>query len=149
MSFAMTVQGPNSVMPSLEIVHNGQATISLADQAFTTTKANGSVQSLAYAINRMRVIVYLKTLVVGANTGAVAGPIFYVEGADNVGMSTNLTIVSQMEQAVNVASATEPQCIVLNVMTPVAAKQFFRVVADPTLMGVGSSGTYDAVFFPL
>jgi hypothetical protein len=145
MAFAMTVQGLGSVLnPALFRSSAVIPPIQLADQAFTTAKASTAVQNLGFGNTRFRIVLYIKTLVLGANTNANQGPIFFLEAADNSGMSTNLTLLDYT-QAYNIASATEVQCLELVGLVPIAAKQFCRITVDPTLMGAGSSGTYDAL----
>jgi hypothetical protein len=143
----MTLQGPASVIPSVEVIHNQVATISLPDQSFTTTIASSSAQDLGVSCNRFRVIIYVKTLVVGANTGGQSGPVFYIRAADNSGMSTNLTIVSMPVAGVNIASSTSPSCLEIAGQVPVAGKRYITITVDPSAMGSGSSGTYDAMIF--
>jgi len=144
-AFAMTTQGLGSVLnPALFRSSAVIPPIQLPDNAFTTTKASTAAQNLGFGSTRFRVVLYIKTLVLGGNAGANQGPIFFLEAADNSGMSTNLTLLDYT-QAYNIASATEVQCLELVGLVPVAAKQYCRLTVDPTLMGAGSSGTYAAL----
>jgi hypothetical protein len=123
----------------------GPSPVQLADQTFTTTKTTTAVQTLPQPATRIRAVVYIKTQVLGATTTAGSGPIFYLEAADVSAMTTGLT-AGAIQQAANVASATEVQCLTLDLVVPTTtSKGFARVVVDPTLMGAGSSGTYDVV----
>lgn len=147
MAFAMTTQGNASVFNRGVMNVSGVIPpVQIADKTFTTAKTSTAAQNLTFGVTRIRVTVYLKTLVLGANTNAQQGPIFYVEAADNSGMTTNLTVLGGIIQGVNIASATEVQVLMWDLMpVPVASKQFVQVTVDPTLMGAGSSGTFDAL----
>lgn len=151
MAFAITTQGAASAY-----VDDDQTTgclpfstttpgIQITDQSFTTTRNVGATKTLAAPCSTYRLIISLKTLVLGANTGANSGPLFYLEVADDSGMSTNLVALNPPIQAVNIASATEPGFYVQKYRLCSVAKGFVRIICDPTLMGAGSSGTYDAV----
>lgn len=146
MAFSMTTQGPASVLNPAQFRTSGLVPpLQLADQTFTTLKVSSAVQNLGFGCSKFRVVIYLKTLVLGATGGANAGPLFFVEVADNAAMTTNLTIIQEYYQAANIPSTTEVQCFEMVGMVPVASKQYLRVTCDPTLMGGGSSGTYDAL----
>jgi len=146
LAFAMTTQGQSSVLNyPIPQVNGLVPPIQIADKTFTTAKTSTAVQNLGFGCTKFQVVIYLKTLVLGANTSANQGPLFYLEAADVVGMNTNLTVIGEMTQAVNVASATEVQCMRIWGQTPVAAKQFLQITVDPTLMGAGSSGTFDVL----
>src|SRR5438094_99065 len=113
MAFAMTVQGLGSVLnPALFRSSAVIPPIQLADQAFTTAKVSTAVQNITFGVTRFRIVLYIKTLVLGGNTNANQGPIFFLEAADNSGMTTNLTLLDYT-QAYNIASATEVQCLEL------------------------------------
>ena len=99
---------------------------------------------MGFGCSRFRVVIYLKTLVQGANLGANQGPVFFLEVADNAAMTTNLTLLDFCP-AYNIGSGVEVQCFELTGCVPVAQKQYCRITTDPTAMGVGSSGVYDAV----
>jgi len=90
-------------------------------------------------------VLSIKSYVVGSNTGAGSGAFFYLEVADNSGMSTNLTALTPFIQAVNIASATEPQFLVQQYKIASTPKGFVRLIIDPTLMGTTPSGTVDVV----
>ena len=151
MTFAITVQGAASAYADVDMNVGGlpfsvaAPGIQLADQTWTTIRVAGATQTLPAPCTNFRLIVSVKTLVTGANGGAGSGPIFYLEVADNSGMSTNLTALQPYIQAINIASATEPQFHVQQYRVSSTPKGFVRVICDPTLMGAGSSGTYDAV----
>lgn len=146
MAFAMTTQGASSVFkPTTPQVAGPVPPIQLADVAFTTTKVNGAVQNLGYVATTFRVVIYLKTYVVGTGVGPATGPLFWLEGADVVGMTTNLTTLGDQLQFPNIASATQVACGIIDAITPVAGKQFIRIVVDPTLQTGAVAGTYDAV----
>ena len=145
MAFAMTVQGPASVLnPSLFRSSGVVPPIQLADQAFGAAKVSGAVQNLGFGCSRFRVVIYIKTLVQGANLGANQGPVFFLEVADNAAMTLNLTLLDEF-QAYNVGSAVEVQCYELTGLVPVASKQYARITIDPTAMGANASGVYDAL----
>src|SRR3972149_2261330 len=115
MAFAMTTQGPSTVFkPQPPQVSGVIPPVQIADTAFTTTRASGTTaaQNLSFGCTTFQVIVYIKTLVLGANTGVAQGPVISVEVAD---------------------------------VTGAPAKKFARVVVDPSGMGAGSSGTFDAL----
>lgn len=146
MSFAMTTQGPSSILARAEMIAQFPGnSLQSADNAFTTATVNTGTLTSLVGGNTYRVKVYLKTLVLGANTNAQQGPLFYLECADNSGFSTNLTVMGGLQQAVNIASSTEVQTMEWEVRVPVASKLYARVTCDPTLMGAGSSGTFDAL----
>ena len=139
MAFAMTTQGPSTVFkPQAPVVSGVVPPVQIADTAFTTTRASGTTaaQNLGFGCTTFQVIVYIKTLVLGANTLSNQGPYCCIEAADNSGMTTNLTVLGGV-LANNVASSTSVQCFVLTGITPVASKQYVRVVVDPTGMGAG------------
>jgi hypothetical protein len=145
--FAMTTQGPSTVIKTTTPQVNGIVPpIQIADTAFTTTRASGTTasQNIGYGCTSFQAMVYMKTLVVGANTGVMQGPVASLEVADVTGMTTNLTTLDT-KVFQNIASATQVQLIRLWGFTPVASKQFVRVVVDPTGMGAGSSGTFDCL----
>src|SRR5579875_901671 len=140
MAFAMTTQGPSSItarMPA-DTPFPGN-TAQIADQTFTTTAVTTSPVALAVPGNWFRVVVYLKALTLGANTGATSGPVFYVKVADNSGLTTNLTIIGPIQQAANIASNTAVQCFVWTARVPVAGKAYVAITCDPSPMGTGSS----------
>jgi len=149
-AFAMTTQGPSSVFkPSSPQVSGLVPPIQIADVSFTTSKVNGAVQSLAFPCTTFQVVIYLKTYVVGTSAvtggGPAVGPLFWLEGADVVGMTTNLTTLGNQIQFPNIASATQVAVGIIKAFTPVAGKQFIRIVVDPTLQTGAVAGTYDAV----
>jgi hypothetical protein len=151
MAFAITVQGSASAYADDDIAVGGlpfsTATpgIQLADVTWTTTRAVGATQTLPAPCTAFRFVLSIKTLIVGANTDMESGPLFYLEVADNSAMSTNLTALTPIIQGINIASATEPQFHVIHLRVSSAPKGFVRIICDPTLMGAGSSGTYDAL----
>lgn len=151
MSFAMSVQGPASAYLDDDISVGGfpltstTPGIQIADVSWTTTRAVGATQTLPVTCTCFRLIISVKALVVGANTTMASGPLFYLEVADNSGMSTNLTALAPFIQAFNIASATEPAFYIQKYRVYSTPKGFVRVICDPTLMGAGSSGTYDAL----
>ena len=148
MAFAITVQGAASAYADDDIstgclpFSSTTPGIQVADVAANNTRAVGATQTLPAPCTRFRLIVSVKTLTVA---GAVnAGPLFYLEVADNSGMSTNLTALGPYIQPINIASATEPQFIVGTFLVASTPKGFVRIIADSTLMG-GGTVTYDAV----
>jgi hypothetical protein len=150
--FAMSTQGPSSIFNlSIPSVSQLVPPIQIADVSFTTSLVLGAVQTLSVPCTKFQVVIYLKTYVVGTTAitggGPIVGPLFYLEGADVVGMTTNRTVIGEMVQAPNIASATLTGGLVLFIrsLTPVAAKQFVRIVVDPTLQTGAVAGTYDAV----
>jgi hypothetical protein len=148
--FAMTTQGPSAVFkPQYPQVSGVIPPIQIADTAFTTTKTQTAAQNLGFGCTTFQVIIYLKTYVVGTAAvtggGPIVGPLFWVEGADNSGMSTNLTTLGNQIQFPNIASATQVHVGIIKALTPVASKQYVRVVVDPTLQTGTVSGTFDVV----
>lgn len=148
MAFAMTVQGAASAYLDDDIstgclpFSTATPGIQIADQAANNTRSVGATQTLPAPCTRFRLAVSVKTLTVA---GAVnAGPIFYLEVADNSGMSTNLTALGPLIQVINIASATEPSFAVGTFMVCSTPKGFVRIICDTTLMG-GGTCTYDAV----
>jgi hypothetical protein len=148
MAFAMTVQGPASAYIDDDI-STGCLPFSLttpgiqvADIGANNTRAVGATQTLPAPCTRFRLIVSVKTL----TTAGVLndGPIFYLEVADTSNMATNLTALGPYIQAVNIASATEPQFLIGTFLCASTPKGFVRIIADSTLMG-GGTVTYDAV----
>ena len=108
--------------------------ISLADQT-----ASSGVQTLAVAATFFRVLIVLKTYVLGNDT---SGPVFDVNVADVVGMTTNLTTIQEWT-AKKIASSTQIQVFYSDVLVaPVASKGFLQIIV--TFQGTGT-GAYDAV----
>lgn len=148
MAFAMTVQGQASAYLDDDISTGclpfsvSTPGIQVADVAANNTRGVGATQTLPAPCTRFRLIVSVKTL---TTAGALnAGPIFYLEVADNSGMSTNLVALGPYIQAINIASATEPQFLVGTFLCASVAKGFVRIICDSTLMG-GGTVSYDAV----
>lgn len=152
MAFAITVQGQASGYLTPDIITGGLPLtgttpgIQIGDVSPTTNaRSVGAVQTLPAACTRFRLILSIKALTVGATTTGAAGPCFYLEVADNVGMSTNLTDLGPIIQAVNIASATSPGALFGEFIVISTAKGFVRIVSDLTAMGAGSAVTYDAI----
>src|SRR2546426_670975 len=71
----------------------------IADTAFTTTRASGTTATQTIiSATTFRAYLYMKTLVVGGNTGAGSGPIALLQAADNSAMTTNLTVIGGIDQ---------------------------------------------------
>ena len=116
--------------------------IQVADIGANNTRSVGATQTLPAVCTGFRLIVSVKTL---TTAGALnAGPIFYLEVADTSNMVTNITALGPYLQAINIASATEPQFLIGTFRVCSTPKGFVRIICDSTLMG-GGTVTYDAV----